>query len=302
LIRLSSFSAAILRNVTASTREETQSEPTVLTDGLWTSESIDRFWKYRAEHRDLDSQYFTFQVGRGVVNFLDFANRLKTDVAVLDYGCGPGFLIEKLLSRDVVCAGIDNSARAVELVNQKFEGKKNWMGAVKVSTPPAPFPDSKFDVITCLETLEHLPADQLDAVVAEIYRLLKPGGVALFSTPNEENLLLSHIYCPFCQTSFHSVQHLNSFSVRSMRALTESHGFSTIFCSGINFEAFQRRPSLRPFKDLSLSKFGTWIGSRRRILLDRISPRNFPNGRDFQNHLSPAEGTFHLCALVKKPE
>jgi len=170
--------------------------------------------------------------------------------------------------------------------------------AVEVQEPPAPFPDKSFDVITCLETLEHLLDDRLSVVVKEIHRLLKPGGVALFTTPNNEDLLRSHVYCPFCETSFHKVQHVRSFSESSMRALLESHGFRTVFCRGINFDAFQRRPSLRKWKDLSLREIGKWIRSRTNVVLDRIAKRPFPQGRDFNSRM--AEGDWNLCALVER--
>lgn len=278
----------------------TKSEEILAREGLWTTESISRFWEYFGSRPDLHGDYFTFQVGDGVVGFLQFANRLKPGGTVLDYGCGPGFLIEKLLASGARCYGLENSRKAVELVNQKLEKTPNWMGAVEVREPPAPFPDESFDVITCLETLEHLLDDRLSVVVKEIHRLLKPGGVALFTTPNNEDLLHSHVYCPFCETSFHKVQHVRSFSESSMRALLESHGFRTLFCQGINFDAFQRRPSLRKWKDLSLREISKWIRSRTNVLLDRLAKRPFPFGRDFESRA--AHGDHHLCALVERCE
>jgi len=276
----------------------TNSEEVLAREGQWTAESISRFWENYGTSTDLRSEYFTYQVGDGIVSFLTFADRLRPGILVLDYGCGPGFLIEKLLAKDVRCHGLENSPKAVELVNQKFHNHPNWMGAVEVREPPAPFPDESFDVITCLETLEHLLDDRLSVVVKEIHRLLKPGGVALFTTPNNEDLLRSHVYCPFCETSFHKVQHVRVFSESSMRALLESHGFRTVFCRGINFDAFQRRPSLRKWKDLSLREIGKWIRSRTNVVLDRIAKRPFPQGRDFNSRM--ADGDWHLCALVER--
>ena len=279
-------------------RQDSRAEDLPGKDGQWTAATIGRFWEHYGTRTDLRSEYFTYQVGNGIVSFLTFAGRLKPGLLVLDYGCGPGFLVEKLLAKDVRCYGLENSPRAVELVNQKFRKNPNWMGAMEVSEPPAPFPDRTFDVITCLETLEHLLDDRLPLVVEEIHRLLKPGGVALFTTPNNEDLLRSHVYCPFCETSFHKVQHVRSFSDESMRVLLESHGFRTLFCRGINFDAFQRRPSLRKWKDLSLREIGKWLRSRTNVVLDRMAKKPFPYGRDFNIRLE--DGDHHLCALVER--
>lgn len=284
----------------APTQQDTLAEVPPAKHGQWSAATIGRFWENYGTSTDLRSEYFTYQVGNGIVGFLTFADRLRPGMLVLDYGCGPGFLIEKLLAKDVRCHGLENSPKAVELVNQKFHNNPNWSGAVEVREPPAPFPDKSFDVITCLETLEHLLDDRLSAVVKEIHRLLKPGGVALFTTPNDEDLLRSHVYCPFCETSFHKVQHVRSFSESSMRAFLDSSGFRTVFCRGLNFDAFQRRPSLRKWKDLSLREVGKWIRSRTNVVLDRIAKRPFPHGRDFNARL--ADGNHHLCALVERCE
>jgi len=57
------------------------------------------------------------------------------------------------------------------------------MSVFDVECDPFPYPDDAFDVITCLEVLEHLAIDPM-AMMAEINRVLKPGGVFVLSTPN----------------------------------------------------------------------------------------------------------------------
>ena len=49
------------------------------------------------------------------------------------------------------------------------------------------FQDEMFDIIICSEVLEHVPQPQ--HCLAEIHRILKPGGTAVFSTPNSDNLV-----------------------------------------------------------------------------------------------------------------
>ena len=56
---------------------------------------------------------------------------------------------------------------------------------VDLNGEPLPYSDNRFALVTCIETVEHL---DYRAVVREIYRVLQPGGVAIFSTPNILNL------------------------------------------------------------------------------------------------------------------
>lgn len=57
---------------------------------------------------------------------------------------------------------------------------------VDLNREPLPYSDNRFALVTCIETVEHL--ENYREVVREIYRVLQPGGVAVFSTPNILNL------------------------------------------------------------------------------------------------------------------
>lgn len=58
-----------------------------------------------------------------------------------------------------------------------------------------PFPDDFFDFVTCYEVIEHVE-DPLK-VIKELYRVTKPGGVCVFSTPNGGSLWGPHLFCRF---------------------------------------------------------------------------------------------------------
>ena len=57
---------------------------------------------------------------------------------------------------------------------------------VDLNRQPLPYTDNRFALVTCIETIEHL--ENYREVIREIYRVLQPGGVAVFSTPNILNL------------------------------------------------------------------------------------------------------------------
>lgn len=262
----------------------------------WTDDEVRRFWEYYGRRTDLHPEYFSFQVGAGLTQFLRQTGRLREGAVVLDYGCGPGFLLQHLLGQKVCCHGTDASREAVKLVNRNFEKYDNWMGASVVISPPSQHPDASFDVVTCIETLEHLDEETLGVVVGEVRRLLKPGGIALFTTPNEEDLRHSYVLCPFCNTEYHKVQHVRSFSPDSLRIALESRGLNVLFCRAVNLWEFQR--GLPGWKDRSYRNVKDWLANRWNGLLDRVSPRAFPSGRVFRS--LAGEGGPHLCAVVER--
>ena len=57
---------------------------------------------------------------------------------------------------------------------------------VDLNRQPLPYADNRFALMTCIETIEHL--ENYRQVIREIYRVLQPGGVAIFSAPNIPNL------------------------------------------------------------------------------------------------------------------
>jgi SAM-dependent methyltransferase len=263
----------------------------------WTPEHVRRLWTYWNSAPHLVGENFSYQVGPGIVNFLQSTGRLRGKV--LDYGSGLGYLLQNLLARGLECSAAEFSPEAVELVNRKFAADPNWRGAVLVSGLPTPFPPASFDVITCTETLEHLSDELLAGVVGEMHRLVRPGGVVLFTTPHAEDLEQSMTYCPFCEAEYHKVQHQRSFTPESMSRLLESHGFRVLFCRNINFREFQHHAGRPPLGEMSLKTLGAWLGGKRDRFLDRMSPRPFPGGRDFGRRAVPGP---HLCAVVTRAE
>lgn len=102
---------------------------------------------------------------------------------VVDVGCGGGILSEFLAQRGALVTGIDASAELIEVANQ--HAKKNQLDIdYQVSTVET-FANSaaqKFDVVTCMELLEHVPNPA--SVVSACAALAKPEGRVYFSTLN----------------------------------------------------------------------------------------------------------------------
>jgi 2-polyprenyl-6-hydroxyphenyl methylase/3-demethylubiquinone-9 3-methyltransferase len=102
---------------------------------------------------------------------------------VLDVGCGGGILSESMATRGAQVTGIDlgEAPLAVARLHLKESGRQVDYRRVAAETLAHEQPAS-FDVVTCLEMLEHVPDPA--ATIAACAQLVKPGGQVFFSTIN----------------------------------------------------------------------------------------------------------------------
>jgi len=102
---------------------------------------------------------------------------------VLDVGCGGGILSEGLAKIGAQVTGIDLSRASIEVAREHAgqSGLPIDYQAVSVEEIAQTQPES-FDVITCMEMLEHVPDPA--GIVSACARALKPGGHAFFSSLN----------------------------------------------------------------------------------------------------------------------
>ncbi|MEL6920224.1 MAG: bifunctional 2-polyprenyl-6-hydroxyphenol methylase/3-demethylubiquinol 3-O-methyltransferase UbiG [Pseudomonadota bacterium] len=101
---------------------------------------------------------------------------------VLDLGCAGGFMSEALAQRGASVTGIDPAEKAVDAarVHAKFR-ELDIRYDVGVGEA-LPYEDAAYDYVVCVDVLEHV--GDLDKVVSEVARVLKPGGLFLFDTIN----------------------------------------------------------------------------------------------------------------------
>jgi 2-polyprenyl-6-hydroxyphenyl methylase/3-demethylubiquinone-9 3-methyltransferase len=105
---------------------------------------------------------------------------------VLDLGCAGGFMAEALADRGAVVTGIDPAGQAIAAA-RAHAGAAGHDIAYDVGAGEAlPYADAAFDAVVCVDVLEHV--DDLDAVLAQVVRVLRPGGMFLFDTINRNPL------------------------------------------------------------------------------------------------------------------
>lgn len=102
---------------------------------------------------------------------------------VLDVGCGGGILAESMARRGAEVMGIDMGEAPLQVANlHKLEsGVEVEYRRITAEALAEEMPGS-FDVVTCMEMLEHVPDP--GSVIAACARLVKPGGQVFFSTIN----------------------------------------------------------------------------------------------------------------------
>jgi len=108
------------------------------------------------------------------------ASRFASGKRVLDLGCGTGYGSAELARVAAAVTGVDVAEEAVAYAREHFARENTTF--VVASAAATGLPDASFDLVTAFEVIEHL-ADW-KALLAEVRRLLAPGGVLLVSTPN----------------------------------------------------------------------------------------------------------------------
>lgn len=196
-------------------------------DVAWTREKSARFWAFKAEQARDGVTYFSQEVGSSLLRLVA-ARGVDMRGRVIDFGCGLGHLLERLLERGVAAEGIDFSAESVEAVRRRLGSNPLFRGAQVVDGIPTHLEAGSADTVFLIETIEHLLDGDLEATGAELGRIVKTGGHVVVSTPNEEHLAGSQTMCPDCGGRFHQMQHVRSWSARSLADFMGRYGFEEV--------------------------------------------------------------------------
>lgn len=105
---------------------------------------------------------------------------------VLDLGCAGGFMAEALASRGANVTGIDPAQQAIEEARRHAKINNLTIEYNVGAGENLPYPDRSFDIVVCVDVLEHV-AD-LQKVINEIARVLRPGGCFVFDTINRTRI------------------------------------------------------------------------------------------------------------------
>lgn len=117
------------------------------------------------------------------VPLLAALNRMFDHPAALDLGCGRGEWLEVLIENDIAAAGVDlDDAMLAEAAAAGADVVK-----ADALSHLCRLPDDSLALVTAFHLVEHIPFNDLKALVKESLRVLKPGGILVMETPNPEN-------------------------------------------------------------------------------------------------------------------
>ncbi len=104
------------------------------------------------------------------------------DIEVLDLGCGGGLMSEAYARRGARVTGVDPSGVSLDVARAHARESGLSIRYQQGCGEAIPFADASFDLISCCDVLEHV--DDLDAVLRQIARVLRPTGLFFFDTIN----------------------------------------------------------------------------------------------------------------------
>jgi 2-polyprenyl-3-methyl-5-hydroxy-6-metoxy-1,4-benzoquinol methylase len=102
-------------------------------------------------------------------------------LSILDFGCGDGAFAYDLFRCGARVSGVDNSSIAIEYARRRHGNLGSAAEFHCASCYDTPFASGSFDALVSTDVIEHV--QHTDQFLREIYRLLKPGGIAVVSTP-----------------------------------------------------------------------------------------------------------------------
>lgn len=261
----------------------------------WSPDNVRLFWEYWSQRPDLEDRYFARQVGEAVLEFVSCYAPL-VGAMVLDLGSGPGFLVDRLLNRGARVHAADVSERSIARLEKRLAGREGWLGARLLDGPSIPWPNGTFDLVCCLETIEHLTDVECAQTLAEARRVLKPSGKLLVTTPNEERLEENLTLCPNCGSIYHRMQHLRSWSAADLARALEQAGFDVRFCAGLNFSASV--PVRQSLYTMSLRDIVRWVRGRAGAWL-KGNARSFPDNPAVAAMVNTG-APIHLAAIAER--
>jgi 2-polyprenyl-6-hydroxyphenyl methylase/3-demethylubiquinone-9 3-methyltransferase len=187
---------------------------------------------------------------------LDWVDRLAPLAGrrVLDVGCGGGVLAEAMAQRGATVTGIDLSGKPLRVAQlhaletgAPVEYRETAAEALAAEQP------ATFDVVTCMEMLEHVPDPA--SVVAACATLAKPGGTVFFSTINRnaKSFALAIVGAEYVLNLLPRGTHEYAKFIRPSELVAHARaaGLDVLDLTGMQYNPFSKTTRLRPDTDVN---------------------------------------------------
>lgn len=178
------------------------------------------------------------------VNYIETQSDGLFAKKVVDVGCGGGLLSEAMARLGAQVSGIDMSMEALEVA--RLHALESGVSVDYQQTTAEDFAQhhaGQFDIVTCLEMLEHVPDPE--AVIAACAKLVKPGGQIFFSTLNRnlKSRLLGIIAAEYVLRWVPKGTHDYHRFIKpsELLAMAERHGIVAQDMTGLHYNPLSRQ-------------------------------------------------------------
>jgi len=209
---------------------------------------------------------------------------LRPGQTVLDVACGAGFGLDMLSRAGVFATGVDYDQ--APLADRRIGATRT---VVQADATCLPFNTQSFDVVVSFETIEHV--NNAGALVAEIRRVLKPGGPLILSTPNRAFRESAN---PF---------HIREFKPDELRELLQQH-FQTVRLFGQKPSGHYRYVPFLMLNRVSTPDALVWkamvrlpFGMKNRLALALTGRPFYPSENDYC--FGATDGAHALVAIAR---
>jgi 2-polyprenyl-6-hydroxyphenyl methylase/3-demethylubiquinone-9 3-methyltransferase len=170
--------------------------------------------------------------------------------AVLDVGCGGGILAEAMARRGARVTGIDLADKPLRIAQKHAQEQEvDVRYALSSAEDWAAGHAANYDVLTCMEMLEHVP--QPAAVIAACAAMVKPGGWVFFSTINRNPLsyLTAIVGVEYVLRILPRGTHQFDHFIKPAELLAMANGAGLALCErrGLGYNPFTQRFRLHGF-------------------------------------------------------
>lgn len=179
--------------------------------------SLDAFYtafenEFRGEREDILNRLKIY------LPFIEGANIGQVDSPILDLGCGRGEWLELLQNSNYTARGVDiNRITLEQCRSRNFEVIES-----DAITYLQSLPNLSLGAVTGFHLIEHLSFEELIKLLTEIQRVIKPGGIIIFETPNPENIIVGS--CNF----YSDPTHKKPLFPPTIKFIFEQHEFDDV--------------------------------------------------------------------------
>jgi len=205
---------------------------------VFSQAEIDKFNNLAHEWWNAEGEFKTLhQINPARVKFIQ-NHCLLDNKKLIDVGCGGGILSEALAQNGAIVDAIDLAPQSIEIAKlHLYESNLTVNYECIEIGEKVQQAAGQYDIVSCMEMLEHVPDPGY--IIAKCAELLKPGGMAFFSTLNRNyksyalGIIAAEYLLKLVPTGTHDYGKFIKPS--ELRRMLNSHGLEIIAINGINY-------------------------------------------------------------------